>query len=108
MPVIEWLMTGVNAVLEAAILIPIISIMSVVLMMNSVQARDKAINADMRDYTAFNQYDETHVYPQDITAAILSYRGFPSVKVTLTMVPLLYGVRGILRLITRLLVSMHY
>ena len=63
MPVIEWLMTGVNAVLEAAILIPIISIMSVVLTMNSVQARDKAINADMRDYMAFNQYDETHVYP---------------------------------------------
>ena len=62
MPVIEWLMTGVNAVLEAAILIPIISIMSVVLTMNSVQARDKAINADMRDYMAFNQYDETHVY----------------------------------------------
>lgn len=31
MPVIEWLMTGVNAVLEAAILIPIISIMSVVI-----------------------------------------------------------------------------
>ena len=83
MPVIEWLMTGVNAVLEAAILIPIISIMSVVLTMNSVQARDKAINVDMRDYMAFNQYDETHVYPQDITAVILSYRGFPSVKVTL-------------------------
>ena len=84
MPVIEWLETGINAVLDSAILIAIIPIMSVVLMMNSVQARDKQVNTQMRDYTEFNQYDATHVYPQDITAAVLSYRGFPSVKVTLS------------------------
>lgn len=81
--IIEWLQTGINVVLDSAMLIAIIPIMSVVLMWNSTSAHQQQTNALMQNYTEYNQYDMTHVYPQDVTAAILSYRGFPAVKVQL-------------------------
>ena len=81
MPVIEWLLTGVNMVIEGAMIIAVVSILSVVLVMNSHLAKVEQTNNMLKDYTEYNQYDFTHVYPQDVTAAIMSYRGFPAVQV---------------------------
>lgn len=80
MTVIEWLQTGVGVIIDSAILMAIIPISSVVLTLNSSNARSQQVSKQIEKYTEFNQYDGTHVKAQDITAVILAYRGFPAVK----------------------------
>lgn len=79
--IMDWLMTGINIVLEGPLLAAVIAIMSVFLMLQSHMAVIQQNNEIMKEYTEYNQYDNTHVYPQDVTAAIMTYRGFPAVKV---------------------------
>lgn len=81
MTVIEWLETGIGIIIEGAILVSLIGILSVFTLLNQSMAFSEQSSKKMEKYTEFNQYDNTHVYAQDVTAAIMSYRGFPSVNV---------------------------
>lgn len=79
--IIDWLMTAIDIVIDGPILVAVVSIMSVFLMLQSQMAVEQQNNEMLKDYKEYNQYDNTHVYPQDVTAAIMTYRGFPSIKV---------------------------
>lgn len=81
MTIIDWLQTGIGVIIDGAILMAIIPIAAVVLILNNSNARTQQVNQQIEKYTEFNQYDGTHVKPQDITAAVLTYRGFPAVAV---------------------------
>lgn len=84
MVVIDWLQTGIDIVVDGVILVSLLGILSVFSSLNSQMALSQQSSLKMETYTEYNQYDGTHVYAQDVTAAVMSYRGFPAVNVRCT------------------------
>lgn len=78
----DWILTGVNIILQGVLLVAVIAIISSISILNSNMSMQQATNAEMQDYTQYNQFNGKHVRPQDITTAIFQYRGMPAVKVT--------------------------
>ena len=59
MTVIEWLETGIGIIIEGAILVSLIGILSVFTLLNQSMAFSEQSSKKMEKYTEFNQYDNT-------------------------------------------------
>lgn len=80
--IIDWILTGVNNIMTGVVLVGTVVMLGTVQILSSALSDQQAVRLDMQEYTEYNQYDFTHVYAQDVSTAILQYRGFPTVKVS--------------------------
>lgn len=79
--IVDTIVTGVELSIAALILVAMVFIGTMSQHISSSIAEQQAITADLKEYRIHNQYDFTHVYPQDVIAAIYRGRGEPTVEV---------------------------
>lgn len=77
----EFIMMGINTLLNGLVICAAVALFATVTILNSTVSDQEASNARLKEYAEYNQYDNTHVYQQDIITAIYQYRGDPAVKV---------------------------
>lgn len=74
--------TGVDWVINAAVLVALVGIMTLSTKASQAINEQQVINDELRMYREYNQYDNTIVYPQDVVSAVYRYRGIPVVRVS--------------------------
>lgn len=77
----DFIAHAVDTTVTATILWGMIAIFSVVSLLNIMVSDQEAISGNLKEYAIHNQYDNKHVYPQDIISSILKNRGLPAVSV---------------------------
>lgn len=77
----DWIATGVDLGISAAILVCIVTVLNMAYKGNVALSRQQAISDSLWEYREYNQFDNTVVYPQDVVSAIFRYRGEPAIKV---------------------------
>ncbi len=73
---------AVECFLAAILIMAISNFLSVADTLNQTIAEQEADSATMQEYRIHNQYDNTHVYSQDIVSAVLKYRGDIKINVS--------------------------
>ena len=79
--IVEWLTTGIELLLTSLLIVGLISVGSASQSLNSKVLEQQAMGAELKAYREHNQFDNTHVYQQDIISAIFKGRGSPGVYV---------------------------
>jgi hypothetical protein len=77
----DWIVTGIELLLTVGMIVGIILIMATSQQLNAAVSEQQALSEELKIYREHNQYDNTHVYPQDIISAIYQSRGIPAVYV---------------------------
>ena len=85
------LVLAINVVLLAAMLVSFVSVMSITTQLNSRIDEQNIQALRLEEYKKYNQYDNTHVYAQDVITAIFQYRGQPAVKVSTPAGPMIWA-----------------
>lgn len=77
--IVDWLTTSVATVIQGVMLVSVVVLLGLVNILNSTMAYQQAVNIEIQNHTEFNQYDNKHVYKQDIISVILERGGTPAI-----------------------------
>lgn len=80
--VVDYLVTGVNVLIQATIICTVIIMMGVLTTVNASISAEQARVSEIQLYAEYNGYDYTHVYPADVVSTVMKYRGTPNVTVS--------------------------
>lgn len=77
----DFISQGVDFIVVAVILSSIVTMMSAVQQMNDKVNEQQAVHMEIAEYRAHSAFNGTEVRGPDIIAAIMKYRGTPSILV---------------------------
>lgn len=77
----DWIAVAVDLAITSAIVSAILLCFSTATTLNVAVSEQQAISSNIKEYAIHNEFDNRHVYAQDVISAILKHRGSPVVRV---------------------------